>query len=51
MKVILPILAVLLFSLTACQSIPPERTNNCACAWGKMNGWTKTGAPDQGVLS
>ena len=26
-------LAVLLGGLSACQSIPAERTNNCACAW------------------
>ena len=26
-------LAILLVSLSACQSVPAERKNNCACQW------------------
>ena len=51
MRRLLPIFALLLLGLTACQTIPPERTNNCACAWEKTNGWETMGAPGEGVLT
>lgn len=51
MKRLLPLLAVLLFGLTACQTIRPERTNNCTCAWEKINSWETTGATSEGVLA
>jgi hypothetical protein len=35
MKILKIFTAVLLMGLASCQTIPTERTNNCACAWEK----------------
>ena len=42
MKITLVILIVLLSGISACQSVPAERKNNCACNWELMEG-NKTG--------
>jgi starvation-inducible outer membrane lipoprotein len=41
MKKILILLALMLASLTACQSVPKERKNNCACLWEPLDGLSK----------
>jgi hypothetical protein len=51
MKIFRILLVVLLAGLASCQTIPVERTNNCTCAWQKMNAWEKIGAPGKGVLA
>jgi hypothetical protein len=41
MKRNLILLALMLASLSACQSVPKERKNNCACLWEPMVGLSK----------
>ncbi|CDX20937.1 exported hypothetical protein [Mesorhizobium plurifarium] len=36
MKIPLIFLTMILALLTACQTIPAVRKNNCACAWDKL---------------
>ncbi len=38
MKRTLIAVAVILSTLTSCQSVPVERKNNCACLWQEPDG-------------
>lgn len=51
MKRTLPLLAVLLLTLSACQTTKAERTNDCTCAWENMNGWKTMGTSGEGALA
>lgn len=41
MKVRLTLLALALLALSACQSVPAQRKNNCACNWEPLAGLTQ----------
>ncbi len=45
------ILAVMLGALSACQTIPVERTNNCTCNWKGTDGWEPIGSIEKGALA
>lgn len=51
MKKTIVLLAVLLATLSACQSTKGERKNNCACNWDKTDTWHKPGFGNEGVIS
>jgi len=38
MKVRVTLLALVLMMLSACQSVPAQRKNNCACNWEPLAG-------------
>lgn len=45
------ILAILAAALSACQTIPTERTNNCSCLWKGTDGWEPINLTEEGALA